>query len=167
MTNERSEKSWMFGVSLFMALVLGGCDANLQEQNEPGSGFAAVPGLVGGHDIFGPYEVVPNWPKPMSESLPGHENWTYSVTMDVFAESPDRILVASQGELPLLNRGEMDTVKLTDVAPSLLFPINRLPLRQAGAGVPRVFPTEYDQESDRRGRVEGVWTFDLSIISML
>jgi hypothetical protein len=156
MTNEHSQKGWMFGVSLLILFILGGCDANVQDEAEPGSGFAAVPGLVGGQDIFGPYEVVQNWPKPMSESLPGHENWTYSVTMDVFAESPDRILVASQGELPLLNRSEMETVKLTDVGPSLLFPINRLPLRQAGAGVPRVFPPEYDQESDRRGRVEGV-----------
>ena len=97
----------------------------------PGAGFAAIPGLEGGQDIWGPYEPVVNWPRPMSESLPGHENWTYSVTMDVFAESPDRILVASQGELPLLNRREIETTPLPH-GPGLVFPINRLPLRQAG-----------------------------------
>ena len=74
----------------------------VQGQEVPGAGFAAVPGQKGGQDIFGPYEAVPNWPRPMSESLPGHENWTYSVTMDVFAESPNRVIVASKGELPLI-----------------------------------------------------------------
>jgi sugar lactone lactonase YvrE len=144
------------GLASIMVLLVG-CNQNMPIENStPGTGFAAVPGLVGGHDVFGPYEVVPDWPKPMSDSLPGHENWTYSVTMDVFAESPDRILVAAQGELPLINRGELDTVKLEDVGPGLLYPINRLPLRQAGAGVPRVFPPEFDEESDPRGRVEGV-----------
>ena len=34
--------------------------------------FAAVPAEKGGQDIFGAYEIVPNWPKPIS-SLPGHE----------------------------------------------------------------------------------------------
>ena len=28
-----------------------------------GPGFAAVPGEKGGQDIFGPYEVVADWPK--------------------------------------------------------------------------------------------------------
>jgi hypothetical protein len=127
-----------------------------QEQHPPGYGFAAIPGQKGGQDKFGPYEVVPDWPKPMSASLPGHENWTYSVMMDVFAESPDRVLVASQGELPLLDRSAMETVRLREVGPGLMFPVNRLPLRQAGAGVPRVLPTEYDVANDRLGRVEGV-----------
>jgi hypothetical protein len=168
MTNERNEKSRVFGVSLLVFCVLGVNYQNVQGQTEPGSGFAAVPGVTGGHDVFGPYEVVPNWPKPMSESLPGHENWTYSVTMDVFAESPDRILVASQGELPLLNRSEMETIRLPqEVGAGLLYPINRLPLRQAGAGVPRVVPSEYDPDSDGRARVEGVdFRFEHSIFAV-
>ena len=140
---------------LLVIALLGSRIGGAQEQQEAGSGFAAIPGLKGGQDIFGPYEVVPNWPKPMSESLPGHENWTYSVTMDVFAESADRILVASQGELPLLNRSEMETVRLPQVGTGLSFPIFRLPLRQACAGVPRVLPSEYDPDSDPRGGVEG------------
>ena len=126
MTNEASEKSWVFGLSLLVFCVSGAYYQNVQGQTEPGSGFAAVPGLKGGHDVFGPYEVVPNWPKPMSESLPDHENWTYSVTMDVFAESPDRILVASQGELPLLNRSEMGTVRLPQVGAVCLLAGQRL-----------------------------------------
>lgn len=145
----------------------GGVEGQAEDEMLPGAGFAAVPGLKGGQDVFGPYDVVQNWPKPMSESLPDHEEWTFSVTMDVFAESPDRILVASQGEIPLLNRREMETVRLPEVGRGLIFPVNRLPLRQAGAGVPRVLPSEYDPASDQRGRVEGVdFRFEHSIFAL-
>ncbi len=41
-------------------------------QNKPGAGFAAIPGDKGGQDIFGPYEIVKDWPKPIS-GLPGNE----------------------------------------------------------------------------------------------
>ncbi len=53
----------------------------------------------GGQEEFGPYEVVPNWPKP----LPGPENekWTWGSTGGVFAETPDRIWIAQRGQLPL------------------------------------------------------------------
>ena len=146
----------------------GGMQAQQEEARLPGAGFAAVPGLKGGQDMFGPYDVVENWPKPMSESLPGHENWTYSVTMDVFAESADRILVAAQGELPLLNRSQMETTRLpADLGPNLVYPIFRLPLRQAGAGVPRVLPAEYDPTVDETGRIEGVdFRFEHSIFAV-
>ena len=157
---------------LLAILAVGCAGGGVQEQAGeegmlPGEGFAAVPGLIGGQDVFGPYDVVENWPKPMSESLPDHESWTYSVTMDVFAESPDRVLVASQGEIPLLNRSEMETVRLPEVGTGLIFPIFRLPLRQAGAGVPRVLPSEYDPDADQRGRVEGVdFRFEHSIFAV-
>lgn len=49
------------------AAVLCGPAALAQQDGEsvPGAGFAAIPGLKGGQDMFGPYELVPNWPKPM------------------------------------------------------------------------------------------------------
>ena len=31
---------------------------------------AAVPGLKGGNDAFGPYDPVANWPRPMGEVFP-------------------------------------------------------------------------------------------------
>ena len=46
----------------------------VQGQTRAGSGFAAVPGEKGGQDYTGPYEVVADWPKPMT-TLPGHEKW--------------------------------------------------------------------------------------------
>src|SRR5690348_9099168 len=73
-----------------------------QQKKLAGEGFAAVPGLKGGQDVFGPYDPVPNWPKPLAESLPNHEGWTWSQATDIFPESPDRVLVTQKGELPVL-----------------------------------------------------------------
>ena len=73
-----------------------------QQKKTPGDGFAAVPGLKGGQDAFGPYDPVQNWPRPLAESLPNHEGWTWSQSTDVFAESPDRVFVTQKGELPVL-----------------------------------------------------------------
>ncbi len=61
------------------------------------------PGEIGGQDLFGGYDVVPDWPKPMSQ-LPDHEEWTWGSVEGVFAESPDRVFVTQRGELPLMDR---------------------------------------------------------------
>ncbi|MDE0004625.1 MAG: hypothetical protein OXQ29_18195, partial [Rhodospirillaceae bacterium] len=46
-------------------------------------GIAAIPGQKGGQDMFGPYEVVPDWPQDVSE-LPGNEAWTWGAGQSVF-----------------------------------------------------------------------------------
>jgi hypothetical protein len=115
-------------------LLIGGISV-AQEGGVPGDGFAAVPGQVGGQDVYGPYEIVENWPKPLAESLPGHEGWTYSVTMDVFAESPDRVFLVQNGELPLFEE-RPDSVWLPELGRGLQYPNFRLPLRQAGGSIP-------------------------------
>ena len=150
--------------ALLAAIVAGGCAAPAPEPPAapvPGAGFAAIPGLTGGQDIFGPYEVVPDWPRPMSESLPGHEQWTYSVTMDVFAESPNRVLVASKGELPLIEK-RPESIWLPQLGPGLQFPVFRLPLRQAGGGVPN--GDQLDQPGNGRPGID--WRFEHSILVM-
>src|SRR3954470_7615224 len=75
-----------------------------QQKKTPGEGFAAVPGLKGGQDVFGPYDPVQQWPKPLAESLPNHEGWTWSQSTFVFPESPDRVFVTQKGELPVIPR---------------------------------------------------------------
>ena len=87
----------------------------------------------GGQDIFGPYEVVADWPKPLAQ-LPGHAGWTYGAAQSVFAESADRIYVLERGELPLIERPA--TQRLRDVGPSLAFPVFRLPFRDATVASP-------------------------------
>ncbi|SVC84321.1 uncharacterized protein METZ01_LOCUS337175, partial [marine metagenome] len=121
-------------VLLVVIWLKNGTDTVSGEQ-VPGEGFAAVPGLRGSQDIYGPYEVVQNWPKPMSESLAGHEDWTYSVTMDVFAESPDRVFLVQKGELPLIE-SRPESIWLPELGPGMQYPNFRLPLRQAGGSIP-------------------------------
>jgi streptogramin lyase len=97
------------------------------------SGAPVFPGSSGGQDTFGHYEVVADWPKPLSQ-LPGHDAWTYGAMQSVFAESPDRIYVLQRGELPQLDRPA--TRRLPDVGPSLTFPVFRLPFRDATVASP-------------------------------
>ena len=56
---------------------------------------------AGGQDLYGPYRVVADWPKPLSDSDHSHDGWTWGSTAGVFAESPDRVWIAQRGELPL------------------------------------------------------------------
>jgi sugar lactone lactonase YvrE len=90
-------------------------------------------GRKGGQDAFGHYEVVADWPKPLSE-LPNHAGWTYGAMQSVFAESPDRVFALQRGELPELARPA--TRRLAEVAPSLEFPVFRLPIRSATVASP-------------------------------
>src|SRR5579872_7427122 len=65
--------------------------------------IAAVAGEKGGQDTYGRYELVKDWPKPL-EKLPGHEKWTWGTVSGVFAESPDRVYILEQGEVPTMKR---------------------------------------------------------------
>ena len=56
---------------------------------------------AGGQDIFGPYEVVPKWPKPLPDTNHSHDGWTWGSTSGVYVESPDKVWVIQRGELPL------------------------------------------------------------------
>src|SRR5262245_35654181 len=76
--------------ALIAGFIIGESTKPVQGQ-AANAGFPAVAGYKGGLDVLsGPYEVVPNWPKPLSQ-LPGHENWTWGAVQGVFAESPDRV----------------------------------------------------------------------------
>jgi hypothetical protein len=112
-----------------LALVYLGQGRPAATAEEPGAGFAAVPGTVGGQDMFGAYDLVAGWPKDIS-TLPEHEKWTWGAAQSVFAESPNRVYLLHRGELPVLE-GRPPSRLLPDFGPSIQFPINRLPLRDA------------------------------------
>ena len=95
------------------------------------AGFAAVAGEKGGQDQTGPYEVVTDWPKPLSQ-LPGHEKWTWGAVQGIFAESPNRVFILERGELPKLERPE--EVPYPKVGPSISFPVSQTPFRNASVG---------------------------------
>jgi len=100
----------------------------VEAQAKPGMGFAAVPGAVGGQDIFGAYDVAKEWPKDIS-TVPGNEKWTYGAGQGVYAENPNRVFMLFRGELPKIPRPP--TKLLPEFGPSIQFPIGRLPWRDA------------------------------------
>jgi hypothetical protein len=104
--------------------------APVEGQGQPQASTAPVAGEKGGQDVFGAYDVAPNWPKPLSQ-LPGHERWTWGAGQSVFAESPNRVFILQRGELPVVERPK--TIK---VAPSIEFPLFRLPIRDATTASP-------------------------------
>jgi peptidylamidoglycolate lyase len=131
------KNSWLIGAAA-VALTLVALFATRQTPIEGQSqaqqpSFAAVSGQKGGQDIFGGYEVVPNWPKPIS-TLPGNEKWTWGAGQGVFAESPNRVFILQRGELPNIQRPK--SAKLAQLGPSIEFPIGRLPWRDATSASP-------------------------------
>jgi hypothetical protein len=103
----------------------------------PGTGFAAVPGEIGGQDFTGPYTVDPDWPKPLSE-LPGHEDWSWGAVQGIFAESPDRVFIIQRGELPEIERPR--PTPIPEIGPSLTFPVGEAPFRNASQGPVSAMP---------------------------
>ena len=100
----------------------------VEAQQKPGAGFVAIPGQKGGQDLFGPYDVVKNWPQNIS-TLPGNEKWTWGAGQGIYAENPNRIFLLFRGELPNIPRPE--TRLVPEFGPSIQFPIGRLPFRDA------------------------------------
>ena len=101
---------------------------------EPG----AVP-QKGGQEQYGMYEPVRDWPKPLT-SLPGHEKWTWGSPEGIFAESPDRVYMVQRGELPALERPK--NTPIPQFGPSLSFPQNQAPFRNASQGPVAAAPGE-------------------------
>jgi hypothetical protein len=126
------------GISMIAAALAGMAVATLfdfsgwvsAQQRPAAPRFAAVPSEKGGQDIFGAYEVVPDWPKDISKA-PGNEGWTFGAGQSVFAENPNRVFVLQRGMLPAMNRP-----MVKKIAPSLVFPIGRLPWRDATVASP-------------------------------
>src|SRR5215831_3607665 len=127
---------WLTGTALatlVLLVLIATQHTRVEGQSPQQPRFAAVAGQKGGQDIFGAYEVVQNWPKPIS-SLPGNEKWTWGAGQGVFAESPNRVFILQRGELPSIQRPK--TAKLPQLGPSIEFPIGRLPWRDATSASP-------------------------------
>ncbi len=115
------------GIGCVIGFSFGSNPWTVQGQGASGS-IAAVQGQVGGQDVFGPYEVAKDWPANIS-TLPGNEQWTWGAGQGIYAENPNRVFMLFRGELPNIKRPEAKL--LTDFGPSLIFPIGRLPWRDA------------------------------------
>jgi hypothetical protein len=154
---------------LLAFLYFGGAKPTaIAEEQKIGADFAAIPGTVGGQDMFGPYDVVAGWPKDIS-TLPGHEKWTWGAAQSVFAESPNRVYLLHRGELPVL--GQRPAIRLLpDLGPSIQFPINRLPVRDAtqsslpGPGNAGIDPEDSVKMWQGKVGVDARWEHAITIV---
>jgi NHL repeat len=124
----------------FMALFLWHGGTAPPAQAQAGSAgapvsVAAIPGQIGGQDIFGAYEPVATWPQDLAE-LPGHKDWTWGSVEGIFAESPNRVFIFQRGELP--NVSMPKTRRTPEFGPSFAFPVgaDRVPMRNATLASP-------------------------------
>jgi hypothetical protein len=115
----------------FAGFVLEKRVRGVEAQGKSTFSAAAIAGEKNTQDPWGPYEVVPDWPKPLT-SLPGHEKWTWGAVESVFAESPNRVFILERGELPAMKRPE--EVAYPKIGPSISFPVSQLPFRNASVG---------------------------------
>ena len=128
--------AFVFG--FLMLFVFGGKLAPVQGQPQSSDTAARLP-EKGGQEQSGQYEVVRDWPKPLT-ALPGHEKWTWGSPEGIFVENPNRIYVVERGELPFLTR--MKNTPIPQFGPSLSFPVNQAPMRNASQGPVAAAPGE-------------------------
>jgi hypothetical protein len=124
---------------IVIALLFGGTLLPGQNQTASGSDQAKQVPQKGWQEQSGEYEVVPGWPKPLT-SLPGHEKWTWGSPEGIFPQSPDRVYIVQRGELPNLTRPK--NTPIPDFGPSLSFPVNQAPFRNASQGPVAAAPGE-------------------------
>lgn len=89
---------WTILPALVAALGTAALAQYKSEFNTTGPGAKAIGEgeAKGGEAETGPYDVDPDWPKP----LPNHKGWSWGRTAGVWAETPDRVFVFQSGELP-------------------------------------------------------------------
>jgi hypothetical protein len=157
-------------LGILIGFLLASRQLSVHGQARPGAEFAAVPGEKGGWDLTGPYDVDPNWPKPLS-TVPGHDNWTWGSVEGVFAESPNRVFIFQRGELPKMARPAQKAYPET--GPSLSFPVAQVPWRNAsqgpassppGAGGPGGDPSDPAQAWKGRMGIDARWE-DLLVVA--
>ena len=148
-------------VALALAFLAGSRLAPVQGAAKPGEGFAAIPGEIGGQDTWGPYTIAENWPKPLS-SMPGHDpKWSWSSTEGIYAENSNRVYVFQRGELPVMVRPK--NTPIPQFGPSVSFPTNEIPFRNASQGPVAAMPGEGAAWQGKEG-VDGRWVNCLVIV---
>ena len=161
----RKQLSFLTGGVLTMVAVAVITSVPAEAQRRANNSFAAVPGVRGGQEMFGPYEVDPNWPQDVS-TLPGHEAWTWGAGQSVFAESPDRVYLLFRGELPNIERPPT-FVQYDGNGPGVSYPVAQVPWRNASVGPRSALPGALDGDDNDRG-VHGLdhrWEHTLVVVN--
>ena len=155
---------FVLAAALSVALLVSGSRlASVEGRAKTTTPAAAVATEKGGQDLYGPYQVAADWPKPMSQ-LPGHENWTWGSVDGVFAQNPNRVYILQRGEVPVLRRPA--ATPLPQFGPSLSFPISGLPFRNIGQGPVSSPPGPEGSDESWKGSygVDGRWEHCLVVV---
>jgi hypothetical protein len=151
-----------------VAAVAGGALFVSELLSAAGGGKAAVgSGAVatekGGQDVYGPYQVAADWPKPMSQ-LPDHEKWTWGSVDGVFAQNANRVYILQRGEVPVVKRPP--ATPMPEWGPSLSYPVNSLPFRNVGQGPVSSPPGPEGSDENWKGKygVDGRWEHCLVVV---
>lgn len=113
----------------------------------------------GGQEQTGHYQAVPNWPQPLPDS---EGKWTWGATQGIFAQNPNRIFILQRGELPLLKRPAM--APIPQFGPSLAFPVNQMPFRNASQSPVASPPSEYANKGLIKDGVDYRWRNVLFVV---
>jgi NHL repeat-containing protein len=62
--------------------------------------------------VNGAYQIVADWPKPLSTWGSDEQGWTWGAVQGVFAQNPNRIFVAMRGELPDVSKLKRKNVEV-------------------------------------------------------
>ena len=84
---------------IFAGLLLEKTMASVQAQNKSNFSAAAIAGEKNTQDLWGPYEVAPDWPKPIT-TLPGHEKWTWGAVERFLRRRRTEFSYSSAGKFP-------------------------------------------------------------------
>jgi hypothetical protein len=92
----------VLALTLAAALVAGGCGPQEPAAANEATSSSMQEGLVhDGQELYGHYERPNPWPNGLPDDMHSHDGWTWGSQAAVFAESPDKIWIATRGELPL------------------------------------------------------------------
>jgi len=136
-------------ILIFSFLTIIFSASSFAQRRDLNDGFAAVPGVRGGQEMFGPYDIVGGWPQDIAD-LPGHDAWTYGAGQSVFAESPDRVFMLFRGELPSIARPGTFVVYEGN-GPGVSYPVAQVPWRNASVGPRSSLPGSLDGGDQDRG----------------
>jgi hypothetical protein len=84
------------GLLIALAIIVSGFFAGLllekkmrgvEAQGKTNFSAAAIAGEKNTQDVWGPYEVVTDWPKPLT-SLPRHAKWTWGAVETCLRRAP-------------------------------------------------------------------------------
>ena len=134
-------KGILTAILLVLGVVLGGYLLLNRSAGTNGQGSAQAQNHADSDQQYsGPYDVMENWPKPLSTLWPEEKGWTWGSTQAIYAQNPNRVFISQRGQLPAIPacRGDVDSIFNPDCKP---VPVEVSGLGEGGRSVWLTVPT--------------------------